>query len=74
MKKKEKQKENKETVIIQNVLSNDYDISETFKSEIWNLIKIPQENFESAMKYEIENLVQNATNKFKIHPGTKMII
>ena len=61
------------------IFSNDYGISETFcevffASIVLNLKIIPTGNFESTMQREIEKPVQNAINKFKNYPNTKIII
>ena len=69
--------------MIEEVLCNDYDISETFHCFFFffffanivpNLKIIPKKNFETAIEYEMENLVQNAINNFKNHPSIKLII
>ena len=60
------------------VITNDYDISETFNKIFANIVPnlkiIPSENFETTIQYETENLVQNAINKLKNHPFIKIII
>ena len=49
--------------MIEEVISNDYDISETFLADIVpNLKIIPCENFETTTEYEKENPVQDAIN------------
>ena len=60
------------------VISNDYGISETFNKFFANIVpnlKItPRGNFESTIQYETENTVQKTINKFKDHPRIKMIL
>ena len=57
--------------MIEEVISNDYDISETFHkcfaNTVPNLKIKSSENFKTAIEYEIENPVQNAINNFKNH-------
>ena len=54
--------------MIEEVISNDF-----FVNIVLNLKIIPNKNFETATKYEIENPVQNAVNKFKNHPSIRTI-
>ena len=65
-------------VMIEEVISNDYDVSGTFNKFFANVVQnlkiIPSENLEPTIQCETENPVQNATSKFKIHLGIKMII
>ena len=42
-----------------------------FANIVTNVRIIPSENFETAIEYEPENLVQNAVKKFKNHPCIK---
>ena len=64
--------------MIKKVISNDYDISETFNKFFANLVPnskiMPNENIEAAVEYDIEDPVENAIDKFKNHPYMKMII
>ena len=52
------------------VISNQYDISETFNkffaSLVQNLKIIISENFETTVQYETENPVKNKNSKIKI--------
>ena len=52
------------------VISNQYDISETFNkffaSLVQNLKIIISENFETTIQYETENPVKNKNSKIKI--------
>ena len=52
--------------MIEGVISNDQDISETFNKFFANIAPnlkiIPSENFKITIKYETENPVQNAIN------------
>ena len=54
--------------MIEEVISNYYDVSETlnnfFENIVPNLKIIPSENFESTTLYKTENPVQKAINKF----------
>ena len=76
--KKEVQKKDKEKAMIEEVISNDCDISETFnkflKKHIPNFKIIPNEKFDTGIVYETENPVENAINNFKSYPDIKMII
>ena len=60
--------------MIQKVISNDYDIFETFNKLFANIVPnlkiIPSENFETSIQHETENPVKNATHKFKNHPNS----
>ena len=64
--------------MVEKVISNDYDISETFNKLFANIVPnlkiIPSQNFETSIQYETENLVKNTTHKFKNLPSIKMII
>ena len=70
--KKEVQNKDKEKVMIEKVISNDYGISETFNTffanKVPNLKIIPSGNFVT-IQYETGNLVLNKINKFKNHPS-----
>ena len=71
------QKKDKEKLMLKEIISSDYDISETFNIFFSNIIRnlkmIPNENIETAIQYEAENPMQNARNKFKNHPSIYMI-
>ena len=41
----------------------------TYNKFFPNLKIIPNENFETVVKYRMENPVQNTINKFKNHPS-----
>ena len=75
--KKEGQKTDVKKVTMKEVISNDYDISETSNKFFSNLVPnskiMPNENFETVVEYEIDP-VENAVEKFKNHPYMKMII
>lgn len=64
--------------MIKEVISKECSVSETtnkvFGIIFPNLKIIFSENFETAIQYETENLVQNPINKFKNQPSTIMII
>ena len=64
--------------MIEEVMSNDYDISETFHkcfaNTVPNLKIKSSENVKTAIEYEIDNPVQNAINNFKNHLSIKMIM
>ena len=48
--------------MVEKVISNDYDISETFNKLFENIVPnlkiIPSQNFETSIQYETENLVK----------------
>ena len=60
----------KEKGIIEEVISKDYDISETFNKFFANIVPnlktIPSENFETTIEYKTENPVQNTIANSKI--------
>ena len=76
--KKEVHKKDKEKGMVEKVIFNDYDISETFNKFFANIVPnmktIPSENFKTTFEYKTENPVQSRINKFKNHPSTKMTI
>ena len=64
--------------MIEEFISNDNDMSETFNKILANIIPnlkiIPNDNFETANEYEIKSTVENATKKFENYPSIKMIL
>ena len=76
--KKEVQKKDKEKVVNEEVISNNYDISEPFNKFMANIVPnlkiIPSENFGTTTEYGTENPAQKAINKVKNHPSIKMTI
>ena len=64
--------------MIEELISNDHDMSETFNKILANIIPnlkiIPNDNFETANEYEIKSTVENATKKFENYPSIKMIL
>ena len=71
------EKKNKKTVTIEEVISNDYDMSETFSKFFTNFVPnlkiISNENCEIAIEYQREKPVQVAINRFKIRANKKKI-
>ena len=72
--KKEVHKKDKEKGMVEKVIFNDYDISETFNKFFANIVPNMKTIPRNRKSSETENPVQSRINKFKNHPSTKMTI